>query len=173
MSQFTLTECLFKKLFLIVIAFFGYSITYAQADIAQQPITLAATRAICFGKFCVTGSSGGTITIGYDGNRTATGAIVLLPGYPAAEPAIFEAKLCPNKNVSINFDAAISISSSNGTLLKMDIGPSEKGANGSVFITNTDCNTATALRVGGTLYISGKTIPGNYSGIFNITFKQE
>jgi Domain of unknown function (DUF4402) len=173
MSRFTLTECLFKKLFLAATASFCYAAIFAQPDIPQQSTTVAAAQAICFGKFCVTGSGGGTITVAYDGTRTCTGGIILLPGYPTAEPAIFEAKLCPNKTVSINFDATTNVSAAKGALLKMDIGPTEKGLNGAVFTTNTDCNSTTALRVGGTLYISGKTMSGNYSGIFNITFKQE
>jgi Domain of unknown function (DUF4402) len=172
MNSFTLTECFFKKMFLVTATLFCYTVTFAQPDLPQQSTALTAAQAICFGKFCVTGASGGSITVAYDGTRTATGAIVLLPGYPAAEPAIFETKLCPGKNVSINFDAVTTISSSNGTLLKMDIGPTEKGLNGVGFITTTDCNSVTTLRVGGTLHISGKTIPGNYSGIFNISLKQ-
>jgi hypothetical protein len=173
MAYLPLNKWPFKQMLLVLLAFFYYAVAFTQPGMPQQSITVTATQNICFGKFCVTGNLGGTITVSYDGERTATGGIVLLPGYPVAEPAVFEVKLCPGKNVSINFDATTNVSAANGVLLKMEIGPTEKGLNGAVFTTNTDCNSTTSLRVGGTIHISGKAMPGNYSGIFNITFKQE
>jgi hypothetical protein len=162
-----------KKFLLSILVFLCYHKTFAQQEIDSQSITVNATRPICFGSFCINGSGGGSITVAYDGTRTCTGSITLLSGYPVAEPAIFETKLCNTKNISVNFDVTTTMSASNGTLLKMDVGPTEKGINGCTFLANADCNALTTLRVGGTLYITGKTLSGNYSGTFNITFKPE
>ena len=168
-----LTGSFLKKIFFTVTISLCYCMVFAQSDKSQNLITAAAAQAIQFGAFCITGGAGGTITVAYDGNRTCTGDIVLLPANPIAVPAIFELKFCPGKNVTINFDAATTVYGTHGPTLKMDIGPTEKGLRGYTFTTDTDCNAVTSLRVGGTLHIPGNTRPGNYSATFTITFKQE
>lgn len=173
MNPISLTDSILKIFFITAILILRYTISFAQSENPQQSITISATQAIHFGSFCITGNSGGSITVSYDGNRTSTGDIVLLPSMPEATPAIFEAKFCPGKNVSINYDASISLQGSNGTVLKMDIGPTEKGPNGYTFTTTNDCNAITSLRVGGTLHIPRNSLSGNYSSLFNITFKLE
>ena len=163
----------FLKLWgLITSLFFCVSFSFAQPNLPQRTITVTATQAINFGTFCVTGS-GGTITVGYDGSRTSSGGIMLLSMAPIAQPAIFEIKLCQGRNVIITFGSTINLSGSNGGLLTLDIGPTEKGLNGASFFTNSDCNFITPLRVGGTLHIPGTTLPGIYTGNFEITFNQE
>jgi hypothetical protein len=108
--------------------------------------------------------------LGYDGSRSSTGNVVLLPTAPTATPAIFEIKLCQGRNVIISFDAFTMLSGDNGGSLKLDIGPTEKGINGATFSTNEDCNFITPLRVGGTLHIPDLALPGLYTGSFAITF---
>ncbi|MDP3441417.1 MAG: DUF4402 domain-containing protein [Ignavibacteria bacterium] len=154
-----------KLLFLTTILFFYVSFSFAQ-------LTVTATQAINFGTICLTGSSG-TVTVGYDGSRTSTGNILLLSMAPIAQPAIFEIKLCPGGNVIITFDATTTLTGSNGGELTLDIGPTEKGPNGSIFATNSDCNIMTPLRVGGTLHVPGTAISGTYTGSFVITFNQQ
>ena len=150
-----------KLLFLTTILFFCVNFSFAQ-------LTVTATQAINFGTICLTGSSG-TVTVGYDGSRTSTGNILLLSMAPIAQPAIFEIKLCPGGNVSVTFDATTILTGSNGGELTLDIGPTEKGPNGSIFATNSDCNIITPLRVGGTLHIPGTAISGTYAGSLAIT----
>jgi hypothetical protein len=55
----------------------------------------------------------------------------------------------------------------------MDIGPTDKGPNGSSFMASIDGNPVSFLRVGGTLYIPANTEAGSYSGVFNVSFKEE
>lgn len=157
----------FLKLFLLTIVFsFCVNFSFAQ-------LTVTDTQAINFGTFCLTGGAGGTVTVGYDGSRTSTGDILLLSMAPTAQPAIFEIKLCPGGNVSITFDATITLTGSNGGELTLDIGPTEKGPNGSIFATNSDCNIITPLHVGGTLNIPGTAISGTYTGSLAITINQQ
>lgn len=90
---------------------------------------------------------------------------------PTAQPAIFEIYHCPGGNISITFDATTTLTGSNGGSLTLDIGPTDKGPNGSSFTTN-DC-IITPLRVGGTLHIPGTAISGTYTGSFAITVNQQ
>jgi len=161
------------KVILLTALFFVFGNSFSQPVLPQRSITVTATQPINFGSFCVTGGNGGTVTVGYDGNRTATGDIVLLPMEPSAQPAIFEVSLCQGRNVVITYDATTNLTGSDGGSLELDIGPTEKGPNGTSFATNSDCNFITPMRVGGTLHIPGTAIPGTYSGYFSITFNQE
>ena len=162
-----------KLLFLSAVLFFCVSFSSAQPVLPQRAISVTPTQGIHFGTFCLTGSSGGTITVGYDGSRNKTGDIALFMKAPTAHPAIFEIKLCEGRNVIINFDVTTTLSGSNGGSFSLDLGPTEKGINGASFLTNSDCNFITPLRMGGTLHIPGSAIPGTYTGSFAITFNQQ
>ena len=161
-----------KLLFFTIVLFFCVNYSFAQPSLPQRTITVTPTQAINFGTFSVSGS-GGTVTVGYDGSRTSTGGVTLLSISPTAQPAIFEIKLCQGRSVIITFSSITSLYGNNGSSLMLDIGPTEKGINGSSFVTNGDCNFITLLRVGGTLQVSGATLPGIYIGSFAITFNQE
>jgi len=162
-----------KLLFLSAVLFFCVSFSSAQPVLPQRAISVTPTQGIHFGTFCLTGSSGGTITVGYDGSRNKTGDIALFMKAPTAHPAIFEIKLCEGRNVIINFDVTTTLSGSNGGSFTLDLGPTEKGINGASFLTNSDCNFITPLRMGGTLHVPGSAIPGTYTGSFAITFNQQ
>jgi len=161
------------SLFLIVLLSCVFS-SPAQPPLPQRSLTVSeASQGIYFGTFCLSGSSGGTLTIGYDGSRSSTGDVLLLSKAPTAHPAVFNIKLCTGRNMSINFDSSTILTGSNGGSFTLNLGPTEKGPNGSVFTTNNDCNFITPLRVGGTLHVPGLAIPGIYSGSFAITFIQQ
>ena len=147
--------------------------TIAQPILPQRTITITSTQDIHFGTFCKTGSSGGTVIVGYDGSRTCTGDIVPVNIAPISHEAIFAIKLCQGRNVTITFDALTSLTGSNGGTFLLKLGPTEKGGNGASFSTNSDCNFITPLRMGGTLEVPGTAIPGIYSGSFAITFIQQ
>jgi hypothetical protein len=164
----------YLRLLLTAIVFpFCYHLTYSQPPLPQRYLTVIATQEIHFGTFCLNGASGGTVTVDYTGNRSSTGDIILLSMAPAAQPAIFEIKLCQGRNVIISFNSTTTLTGSNGGLLTLDIGPTERGGNGAFFQTNNDCNFVTPLRVGGTLHVPGNAMTGTYSGSFEITFNQE
>jgi hypothetical protein len=172
MNNLNTNKRFFKLLFLTAGLIFCFNLSYAQPVLPQRTITITPTQSLYFGTICLSGL-GGTVTIGYDGSRTSTGNVTLLPMAPTSQPAIFEIKLCQGRNVSISFDAYTFLTGSSGGSLKLDIGPTEKGVNGASFATNNDCNFITPLRVGGTLHIPDLAIPGIYTGSFAITFNQE
>jgi len=165
---------IFLKLLLATAAFLlSVSFSFAQPGLPQRFITVTATQPIHFGTFCLTGAAGGTVIVGHDGSKTSTGDIYLSALAPTAQPAIFEIKLCQGRNVTITFDPSTTLAGSNGGEFTMDIGPTEKGINGSSFLVNNDCNFITILRVGGTLHVPGLSPAGIYTGSLNITFEQE
>lgn len=140
---------------------------------SPQTITATQTQAINFGTYCVTGSSGGTVTVGWNGSRTSTGDIFLLNSKPLAQPAIFEIKLSTGRTVSFSYAPTGILNGSNGGSLTFDIGPSEYGINSSSFTINSDSNFFIPFKVGGTLHIPANAVQGTYSGNFDITFNQE
>jgi len=161
-----------KSLFLTSVFILCTNCTYSQPQLPQRTLSITPTQSINFGTLCVTGA-GGSVTVDWQGNRSTVGSVVCLP-FPQPQPAIFEIKICAGRNIVITFDPyTILTSSRTGQSLTLDIGPTEKGANGIFFQSNADCNTITPLRVGGTLHVPGNAIPDTYSGSFAITFNQE
>jgi len=142
-------------------------------NVSTVTITAIQTQAINFGTYCVNGTGGGTVSIGWDGSRTSTGNIVLLNIAPYAQPAIFEFKLSKGNTVSFTYFPTGILTGSNGGTLTFDIGPTEQGNNGSSFTVNTNAGIITPFKVGGTLHIPANAIQGTYSGNFDITFQQE
>ena len=141
--------------------------------VKPQTITATQTQAINFGTYCVTGSYGGTVTVGWNGSRTSTGDIFLLNCKPVAQPAIFEIRLSTGRTISFSYAPTGILNGSNGGSLTFDIGPSEYGINGSTFTVNSDSNFFIPFKVGGTLHIPANAVQGTYSGNFDITFNQE
>jgi hypothetical protein len=163
----------FQIILVTILFFIGINFSFTQPTLPQRSITVASTQSLQFGTFALTGGAGGTVNVGWDGSRTATGNIALLAMAPMAQPAIFEIKLCQGRNVSITYAPTTTLTGDNGGSIILDIGPTEKGSNGAFFPTNNNCNFITILRVGGKLHIPIAAIPGNYTGNFYITFNQE
>jgi hypothetical protein len=149
----------------------------AQPDLPPRSLTVNATQELHFGTFSLHdgGSSGGTVTVDWQGSRTATGQIILLPDAPLHQAAIFEINLCQGRSVVITYSPTILLIGSNGGSLTLNVGPTERGSNGASFQVDTDCSFITQLRVGGTLNVgNNSTNPaGSYSGSFSITFNQQ
>jgi hypothetical protein len=171
MKGFNRSLLFFKLLFPGTILFLCAGFSFAQPGLPPRTITVTATQALNFGRVCVTGM-GGTVTVGWDGSRTSTGGVVII-STPAAQPAIFEIKLCQGRNVSITYLATTILTGSNGGSLTLDLGPTEYGGNNASFPTKGDCSYITPMRMGGTLHIPGTAFPGTYTGTFDITFNQQ
>lgn len=160
----------FKLLLLTMVVFFYTNYFLVQPSLAKQTITVSVTQVINFGAFCLTGDKGGDIILGYDGRRTSTGNLLLFAMPPFAQPAIFEIDYKKNRDVNITFNATSILTCSDGGTLTFDLGPTDRGINGSSFTMNGD---VISLYLGGTLHIPGKSPPGIYSGSYEITFNTE
>ena len=170
--------CLYLPILLILVAqVFFASQTLAQPELPSRTITVNSTQELNFGAFCLVnnGSSGGTVTVDWQGNRTSTGQVMLLASGPAHQAAIFEINLCQGRSVVISYPSTTIMTCSNGGTISLSIGPTEKGISGSTFQVNTDCSFITQLRVGGTLTVGSNAANpgGNYQGGFSITFNQQ
>ncbi|MEI6141465.1 MAG: DUF4402 domain-containing protein [Mariniphaga sp.] len=162
-----------KFLLLPVVGYLLVIQVLAQTAEKEKSLIVTAVQFIHFGTFYLVGFSGGTITVGYDGTRTSTGGVILLANAPIAQPAIFEIKSCEGHNIILSFNPKTTLTSSNGGKLTLDIGPTNRGINGSGFSIKSDCKFVFPLRVGGTLHIPGTAPPGVYRGNFDFTCKQE
>ena len=159
----------FKGLLITLIFLLTVVVSFAQPGLPPRSVTAVATQPIDFGSFVVTGA--GTITVDFNGNRSATGGVIIISG-SIPKPAIFDIKLCQGRNVTITYDPTTLISYL-GNNLTLNIGPTEHGLSGSTFPVTGDCNFITTIRVGGTLVVPGGSIVGIYSGSFSMTFTQE
>ncbi len=168
------TRAIHIKYFCITLLFAANAfVVVSQPVLPQRTLTVNPVQSIHFGTICLTGGAGGSATVSYDGTWSSTGSLILINAIPSPQPAIFELKLCPGRSVNITYSPTVYLTGSNGGTLALDIGPTEKGGNGSSFVTEGDCDFITPLRVGGTLYVDGSAIPGTYTGSFEITFNQE
>jgi hypothetical protein len=158
------------KLVLILLVL-SVQFSWAQPTLPQRSLTLNPTQGLFFGKFYDKGY-GGSITVDWQGNRTTTGGVVAVPS-SYGTPALFDIKLCQGRNVTITYMPSTTLTGSNGGSFTLDIGPTEKGANGAVFATENNCNFITILRVGGTLHIPAGSPPGDLTGTFEISFDQQ
>lgn len=167
-----------RSLLLILATLLLFSVSsYSQPGLPSRTVTVNCTQTLNFGSFCLVnnGSSGGTVTVDWQGNRTSTGQVMLLNSGPSPQAAIFEINLCQGRLVVITYPSETILAGSNGGSVKLLIGPTEKGISGSAFQVNTDCSFITQLRVGGTLIINSNTANpgGDYSGSFSLTFNQQ
>jgi len=165
------TFSIVRRTLTLIVLLFCVSSALAQPVLPQRSNTVRATQPIHFGSFCITGGSGGTVTVGFDGSRTATGNIILLDVPPFAKPAIFEIKLSQSPGVCFNFETPFVLLTGGSGSISLAIGPTDKGPDGSSFALIP--NIVSLLRVGGTLTVSGSSPPGIYSGIFAIRFIQQ
>ena len=165
---------LLKLLLITAVLSFCVNFSFAQfaPSLPQRTLTVLNTQAINFGTFCLTGSVGGTITVGWNNIVSTTGGVLHLAIGQGTQPAIFAIKLCQGRNVRITFAATTPLTGT-GPELTLHLGPTELGGNNALFTTNRDCDFITLLRVGGTLDVPDSALPGTYSGNLEIILNQE
>ncbi|MEI6679791.1 MAG: DUF4402 domain-containing protein [Mariniphaga sp.] len=156
---FCLTICL-VVLFLPVIA----------QEKPPKPISVQVStlQHLNFGTFIQTGSSG-TVTVTYDGARSATGGVILPNTGAFSSSALFEVTALPGTLITImNGPNAILTGSNSGTLV---LQPGESSTR-SPFIATTEI---TNVFIGGTLIVGSMSAnpAGEYSGTFQVTFIQQ
>ena len=124
-------------------------------------MSISALQGLNFGVFSA-GSTGGTITIDQYGGRTVTGDIIALGSITS--PATFDIDVEPGTPISLATTSDALLTAGNGHTLSLHIQDNIFVATGA---------TRTLLSLGGTLTVGPATPPGNYSGVFYITFVQE
>lgn len=136
---------------------------------ANAQITVTTAQNLSFGAF-FQGNTGGTVTISYDGSRSATGGVILanIGGFTFL-PAIFEVEAPVGTIVLIQNGSDVTLSGNNGGSMTLSVGSSSTG---SPFTTTT---AKTQVGIGATLTIGSPAAnpAGTYSGSFSVTFIQQ
>ncbi|RFS19490.1 DUF4402 domain-containing protein [Chitinophaga silvatica] len=165
-------KCFLRLCITVIITMLLSQLVYAQQQ-PPRPITVYAnpSQGLGFGAFFL-GASGGTVILYPNGSRTATGSVVLANmGYPFS-PAMFEVTANVGTVVSILNGPDVLLTGSNGGSISLHIG---NASTGSSFITTATAPATNNVLIGGTLTVGNALAnpPGNYSGIFSVTFIQE
>lgn len=168
---------LYTILFISIVQISTGGYLYAQPALPSHQISVTATQSLNFGSFCLASINGigGSVTVDWQGIRTATGDVLLMPLLPMSQPAIFQIQLCQGRNIILEYSPVNILTGSNGGSLTLNLGPSEYGPSGSSFPVSGDCNFITTLRMGGTLVVGdySQNPEGSYSGTFEIICNYE
>lgn len=133
-------------------------------------LEVSLVQDLSFGSF-FTGSSGGTVVITPEGNRTVTGTVIALPFSPGAQ-AIFEVTLVPNRMVHIAFPSSVTLRRIGGSE-GMTVTGFTSDKPGNSFVTKGGHPFINPVRVGATLNVHNADPAGNYTGCFTVTFIEE
>ena len=147
-------------------------VSVSAQEMPPRPITVTVNTSqnLSFGNFAQ-GPSGGTVSVSSNGTRSWTSSIVLLTG-GSVSPALFDVVANPGTLITIVNGSDVSLNGSNGGTLMLHIGSSSTG---SPFITTVARPSPTHVYIGGTLTVGnpGANPPGDYSGLFQVTFVQQ
>ena len=169
-------KSIYRKQFLLIsmaVVLFSFSVRLSAQELPPRPITVTVNMSqnLSFGAFYHF-NTGGTVTIGSDGSRSATGDVVLLNLGYTYSTGLYDLVGNPGTLVSILKGPDAVLPGSNGGSMTLQIGDTDPI---SPFVITTVPPTVTQLRIGGTIIVSNplSNPPGNYSGTFDITFVQE
>lgn len=162
-----------------VILFFAFifcgltvSAQYGLPGNPPKPITVKVdpVQGLSFGAF-YQGSTGGNVVVAPSGSRSVSGSIIPVSQGFSFSPAIFQITAEPGTIITLVNGPDVTLSGSNGGKINLHIGDSDLG---NQFITSAS-SSPTLLRVGGTITLNNALAspPGNYNGIFTITFIQQ
>ncbi len=164
---------LLRKLLLPFLLFSGMILLTEKAFAQEDPptpivVTVSILQHLSFGTFIQNGVSG-TVTVTPQGSRMASGSIILPTFFSVVTPSLFEVASKPGTLITISNGPDTQLSGSNGGFLTLHVGEASTGA---TFITSTN---NTQVFIGGTLLVNSVLAnpPGEYSGIFQVTFIQQ
>lgn len=138
----------------------------------KAQIEVTANQELAFGSF-VTGSTGGTVVISPEGNRSVTGTVTGLAFSPVSA-AVFEVSVKGNKRfIHFQFQEPAQLIRSGGSE-SMTVTNFTSDKPGNSFVTTSGSETYT-VNVGATLNVQNSTVnpPGDYNGTFSVTFIRE
>jgi hypothetical protein len=149
---------------------FPVSIVNAQEN-PPIPVAVEVRNAqfLNFGSFTV-GPTGGTVSVGFNGERNSTGDIHLLNiGSSSVSYAIFDVYANPGTILQIQYPTEVKLIGPEASDVTLSINPDTEIDTGRIFVTNQNPHT---VYVGGTLNIPNGAAapPGPYNGSFSLTF---
>jgi hypothetical protein len=169
-SYFHLEKRIFIVVTVVSLLFLSREV-FAQEDPPRPVEITPTTQELSFGSFTYAVSTG-TVTVSPVGGRSASGAGVVLLNIGTPTAALFNVVANAGTVITITFGAdAILHGSSGGTMtLRIDTSDPE-----SPFTTINDYPDPTLLYIGGTLTVGDSTtsLPGTYTGSFDVTLNQD
>lgn len=144
-----------------------------QHALRSVPVRITMLQGLNFGTFTLIPPGDGYVIVEWDGRRSATGNIVLLPTSPLSHPAIFEVSMVPGRPLSISYPEQINIIGSGGEVLVLRPGPTDHGGNTMRAAHAGDTDAVWQVRIGGTLFIPAHISPGLFTGRFEVSLHQE
>lgn len=163
----------FKRLFMPFCLLIGMLSVYAPCNAQEKPprpilISVSTAQHLSFGTIIQAGTYG-TVTVTYDGVRSATGGIILPNMNSIVTPALFIVDAEPGTLITILNGPTAILTGSHGGSLSLTIGDASTR---SPFITRTKY---TDVYIGGTLEVESLSADpaGFYSGTFQVTFIQQ
>jgi hypothetical protein len=153
-----------------IVCFLVFSFPTIAQEKPPKPISVQVStlQHLNFGTFIQTGTNG-TVTVTYDGARSATGGVILPNTGAFSSSALFEVTALPGTLITIlNGSNAILSGSNTGSLTMV---PGEASTR-SPFIATSEI---TNVFIGGTLTVGSMSAnpAGEYSGTFQVTFIQQ
>lgn len=136
----------------------------AKAAFSQvASMTINNTRGLSFGSFVA--GSGGTVTVSAGSERSATGAVILLPS-TSGQSAQFTVQGDPNATYTIELpaDSTVVLTGPGADMALTNFTSQPSGAGGQLDLTGSQ-----VLSVGATLQVGGNQVSGSYSGSYNVT----
>jgi hypothetical protein len=148
--------------------------TQCQTTHFSRSYHFAVLQGLHFGTFTVQCPGNcNTLKVEWDGKRSCSGGIILLPAAPVAHPAEFEIWLPFGRNVVITYSQNAILTGKNGETLQLDLGPTDKGEHPVLSSPGNDLTVTIPLKMGGTLHIPANASPGVYTGEFEVSLHQE
>lgn len=129
---------------------------------AQEALTIGAIRALAFGSLVA--GAGGSVTVSPAGQRTAGGAVILVPSVPG-HAAEFSVQGDPDATfyVDLPADSSVRLAGPGTDISLTDFQSEPAGANGLLNSGGT-----VNVSVGATLGVGSGQSPGDYSGSFTV-----
>lgn len=154
-----------------LLLFMPFQMVNGQEPPPHPAVVTVTTQNLSFGAF-TPGVAGGTVTISATGSRSSTGDVILLNLGYSFTTALYEVVANRGTVISLLNGPDVILTGSGGGTMTLHIGTSSPA---SPFVISTIPPAFTLLNVGGTLTVGNilANPPGNYSGLFNITFIQE
>lgn len=148
------------------------TIFYTPANGQEKPpkpiaVTVSTLQHLNFGTIIPDGTSGGSVTVDYNGFRSSLGSIILPPIGTFCSPALFEVTALRGTLITISSPPS-TLSGSHGGTMTLTLGTPSTG---SPFVVR---GTTTDVYIGGTLSVGPLSAnhAGLYSGTFTVTFNQ-
>lgn len=155
---------------LLVFVFLTFTVRVNGQEKPPKPIivTVSTAQHLQFGSFIQTGNLG-TVTVDYNGIRSATGNVLLPNIHSIVSPALFIVESHPGTLVTILNGPTVELIGNHGGKMTLTLG---EASTRSPFVTRSHF---TDVFIGGTLTVGPLSAnpAGSYSGTFTVTFIQE